>query len=259
MDYGETVFDDLGKLLADSSALAANRRQIPRVLSQVPLQGSVEILERSLSVRDLSIRGAVLKALNRLRSSSPHLDYSEELATKQIRSEALFYYQLFAALQQFRQAHRGGKATALLTRTLEERLKETIDRLFRLLGLRYPPKQIYAAYLAFSHQRSEDFSSALEFLDALLDHDLKSVLLPMIDGSPHLLDIGREVFGVEVPDMETALRQQIHSGDGWLSVCAIATAAELELRSLRPDISRAADTGGPEKTQVARQAMAALA
>ena len=96
-------------------------------------------------------------------------------------------------------------------------------------------------------------------MDNLLDHDLKSVLLPVIDGSPHLLDIGREVFGIEMPTVDTVLRRQISSQDFWLAACAMATAAELRTVSLRDEISRAAASGPLEVERVARDAVDVLA
>ncbi len=257
--YGEALSEDFDELLKDPRAPAQIRRQIPRVLGKVAVQGNVEVLEGCLGVPDLSVRAAVLRALSKLRGAAPELTFSSQLVTEQIRTEARFYYQQFASLERFRKSRPGGKATALLTRTIEERLKDTIVRLFRLLGLRYPPKQIYAAYLAVSHRRPEEFSTALDLLDNILDHDLKYVLLPMIDSSPHLLDIGKEVFDVDVPNLETALRQQIHAGDSWLAVCAMATAAEHRMISLTDDISRASASAEPEVAQVAQASLAALA
>jgi hypothetical protein len=146
-----------------------------------------------------------------------------------------------------------------LARTIEERLTRTIERLFRLLGLRYPPRQIHAAYLAVSQKRSEEFAAALEFLDNILDHDLRAILLPMIDSSPHLLDIGNEHFGVTVPTLESALRQQVDLQDTWLSACTIAAAGELKLKAMKALVDPVAGGDDPVLAPVARGAAAALA
>ena len=88
---------------------------------------------------------------------------------------------------------------------------------------------------------------------------MKEIILPMVDGSPHLLDIGREEFGVNVPDLESAIRHQLRSGDSWLMACAIATAAELNLKAPAPDIAKLPGPAPPEVEEVARNAVAALA
>ncbi len=257
--FGEPVCEALGRILEDPATPLSVRTQIPRVLARIGAQTSVDVLQRHLDSPDPILRTAALKGLNRLREAAPELDFRSDQIRRRIRDEARSYFELYAALVRFRQASPGGKAAALLARTLEERLRRTIERLFRLLGLRYPQKQIHAAYLALSHRRPGKFAAALDFLDNILDHDLKSILVPMIDGSPHLLEIGREQFGVEVPDLETALRHQIRQGDMWLKCCAIAAAAELRLKALAGEIAAAAREGDPEVRRVAESAAARLA
>ena len=257
--YGESVCRNLEEILTDSATPAGIRRHIPRALAAIPVQESVGILRRKLSEPDLTIRYAVLKGLNRIRDTSPQLDYGVDQIRDLILSEAHQYYEIYAALSRFRETQPGGRATALLARTIEVRLNRTIERLFRLLGLRYPPKQILAAYLAVSRKRSEEFATALEFLDGILEYDLKSVLLPMIDGSPHLLDIGHEQFGVKLPTLEEALLQQMRVEDTWLAACAVAAVGELRLRSLAKRVEELAGAGDPVIAPVALSAVAALA
>lgn len=257
--YGEPICDVLGGVLAGRGRDRAIRRHVPRVLAGIPVQKSVDVLRESLGDPDLNVREAVLKALGKLREQVPNLDFGEPQVRAQIRAEAESYFQLYAALTRFREIKPGGKATALLARTIEKRLQQTTERLFRLLGLSYPPRQIRAAYLAVSNRRPEEFASALELLDNILEADLKHFLIPLFDGSPHLLDIGREQFGIQVPDLVVALRQQVQPQDTWLQACAVAAAGELRLRSLAVLIRNLADSQDPVIAPVARQAAAALA
>jgi len=257
--YGEPICEPLGRILRDPGRPEGIRRRIPRVLAAIPAQISVDVLRRSLQDPDLTIRNAVLRSLNRIRNVSQQLDFGDAQIREFILTEAHGYFQLYAALRRFRETSPGGKATALLSRTIEERLTQTIERLFRLLGLRYPPKQIQAAYMAVSQKRSEEFAAALEFLDNILENDLKKVLLPMIDGSPHLLDIGLEQFGVERPNLETALLQQVKQEDTWLAACAISAAAELRLKSLRTTVVEITERNDPVLAPVAESALETLA
>lgn len=258
--FGPQICGALGDILADTSAPMAIRRQIPRVLKLIPRQRSVDVLLTAIGNMDLSLRGAVLKALNRLRESAPELNFENAYVTEQIYREARYYFELAAALAPLRDHKAGaGTAAALLVRTLEERLQRTLERLFRLLGLRYPPKEIYSSYLAFSRRRSEDVTAALEFLDNVLARDIKKVLLPLLDAPEHVPERGRDLFGVEIPDAESALRELIGCGDAWLTACAMSAAAELQFRKLAPEIAQAAECGEPEVTQVAQAVQAVLA
>lgn len=258
-NYKSRILGTLEDVLSDSNAPFAVRRQIPRVLQAIPDQRSVDVLLRGIALPDLTLRATILRALNRMRESYPHLSYSDESLTAQILSEARHYFELNAALAPFKE-HRHPKSVArLLSITLEERLERTIERLFALLGLRYPPKEIDAAWRAVNRGREEELAAAIEFLDNVLDRELKKFLLPLFDASEHLLFRGEELFGVERKDAEGALRELLGSGDEWLVVCAIATAAELNLHSLKKDIEALSSGAGAEVSRVARRAMLQLA
>ncbi len=259
ISYGEPVCSNLLERLLAEDTPPPVRRQIPRVLAGLASQCGAAALERCLAIPETQVRTAVLKALSKLRERAPHLRFHPDRIMEQIRHEARSYYQLYAALARFRRSRPGGPAVDLLARTLEGRLRETLDRLFRLLGLHYPPGPIYAAYLAVVHRRSEELSSAIEFLDSVLDPRLKSILLPLIDGSPYLIEVGRDAFGIELPDLESAIRHQIGFGDPWLVACAIAAAAELRLTGLRAEIAAVAARQDEKVAPVARRAAAALA
>jgi AAA family ATP:ADP antiporter len=200
----------------------------------------------------------VLKALNRLRETALALDYGKPFVGKQILEEARVYYQLHAALAPLRGYKNRCTATGLLAASLEERLKQTLERLFRLLGLRYPPKEIYAAYLAVHHRAHDRSTAGLDFLENVLDREFKHILLPLLEDSVHLAERARDLFGVDIQTPEDAVRRVIHSGDPWLTACAIAAAAELKLHRLAPDIAQAARDAGIEVSHVARAAGVAL-
>jgi HEAT repeat protein len=258
--YGEQICGALSDILLDQTTPMPIRRQIPRVLKSIPHQRAVDVLIAGLEDPDLSIRSTALKALNRLRETADHLQFDNDYITEQILKEARHYYELSAAVAPFNGNSSGGhRAVRLLAGTLEDRLKATLERLFRLLGLRYQPREIYSAYLAVSRKRHEESAAALEFLDNLLERDIKRILLPLFDAPDHLLERGRELFGVQQLTAEQAIRELIGSRDPWLTACAMAAAAELGLRNLAPEIERAAQSAEGDVGQVARAAQALFA
>jgi AAA family ATP:ADP antiporter len=266
--FGEKICGTLADILDDETIPLNVRRQIPRILRLIRTQRSVSVLLHAIGHGDLSIRSAVLKALTGLRMSAPELDYSDDFVSTQVLNEARYYFELNAALAPFRDQKQpdadatGRKlstAASLLARTLEEKLEQTLERLFRLLGLRYPPQEIHSAYLAVRRRRGEDFAAALEFLDSVLEREFKRVLLPLLDRPELALETGKHLFGVEVKDEQSAVGELILSNDPWLVACAMATAAELRLRTLAPDIARVAQRAGTEVTRVAESVATALA
>lgn len=258
--YGAQIAGTLSDVILDEGLPMRIRRQAPRVLKKIPTQRSVDVLLACVGHQDLAIREAVLKALNRLRETDPKLNFEKHFVTEQISAEARHYYELNAALEPFKDRKNSGHTAArLLACTIEERLKETLERLFRLLGLQYPPKEMYSAYRAVARRQHDEATAALEFLDSTLERDLKRVLLPLLDAPEHLHEHGRELFGIENRTAEDAIRELIRSHDPWLVACAMAAAAELGMRNLAPDIHQAAEESRDEVLEVARSAEARLA
>jgi ATP:ADP antiporter, AAA family len=256
--FGERIVGTLGDVLLDTTTPVQVRHQIPRVLRHIPTQKSVEVLFHALNEPDLTLRSSALKALNRIRETKPKLNYGRDSLTENIMKEARYYYEMSAALYPFRETH-DTPAARILYETIEGRLKLTLDRLFRLLGLKYPPREIYAAYLSLSRPKTDEYIAAIEFLDTVLDRELKRYIMPLLDEQARVPQAGRDLFGLVPSDMKTALRELMRSGDSWLVACAVATAAELKATELRTDIEPLARKGGTEVGPVAQSALAALA
>ena len=257
--YGDPVCQTLSAVLLDERQAPRVRRRVPRVLRKIGTQRAVDVLLKGIALTDLNVRTAALKGLNRLREDAPGLDFDGRFLTAQILSEARYYFELSAALAPFRGIGDGRPAVRLLVRSIQERLAGSLERLFRMLGLQYPPKEIYSVYRAIAHREHEAAAAALEFLDNTLDPALKRTLLPILDAPEHVLERGRELFGVKSRTAQDAVREIIRSEDPWLRICATAAAAELGMRSLVPDIASAAQGAGGDFELVARAAGASLA
>ncbi len=256
--FGDKITGSLSDLMNDETVAVAVRRQIPRVLRRIPTQRSVDALLAAINARDLTLRATVLRSLNGLREEQPQLTYGTQPVVAQIHAEAKFYYEMSATLAAFEKKQGDSPAASLLVRTLQDRLRDTISRLFRLLGLQFPPTEIYSAYLAVRRKGSgESYTTALEFLDQVLDRDLKRVVLPLLDSSTNVLERGKELYGVNLPEVEEALRRLMKSGDNWLVCCAMATAGEWKMKQLSDDI-RCLKDSGEEVCAVASQVSATL-
>ncbi len=257
--FGGKIVGTLGDLLDDTTVPLSVRLQIPRVLRLIPAQRAVEVLLSFINTPNLALRSAVLRALNHLRETAPDLDYGTKSVTDQLLAEAHHYYELNAALQAFREQGKPRTPAGLLIATLEDRLKSTLERLFRLLGLRYPPRQIYAAFLAVRAGKRDDQAAALEFLDSTLERDLKRIVVPILDDPASVAQRGADLFGIQMANPEAAMRKLLESGDEWLVACAIATAGQLRLTGVMSEIGAVGSRADGDIPQVARDAMAMLA
>jgi ATP:ADP antiporter, AAA family len=256
--YGDGICGTLSDLLKDESLPMKVRRQAPRILQLIRTQRSVDVLVQAIGHGNLSIRESVLRALNSIRNRRPDLHFHQTFVTSQILAEARYYFELNAALRPLIEQKTPRTAAGLLARTIEQRLQQAVERLFRLLGLRYPPVEIYSAYLAWSRGHGEELGAALEFLDETLDRDLKRVVLPMLDEPDHIEELGRRLFGCASQTAESAIRELIDSDDPWIVACAIAAARELKLSALLPQIRQASRHASEPVRQIADEAMAVL-
>ncbi|HWD99534.1 MAG TPA: hypothetical protein VG345_10870, partial [Bryobacteraceae bacterium] len=256
--YGDGICGTVSDLLNDESLPVRVRRQAPRILKLIRTQRSVDVLVQAIGHGNLSIRESVLRALNSIRNRRPDLDFHQAFVTDQILAEARYYFELNAALRPFVEQTAPRSAAGLLARTIEQRLEQAVERLFRLLGLRYPPVEIYSVYLAWSSGRGDELGAALEFLDETLDRDLKRVVLPMLDQPEHVEELGRRLFGCAPQTAESAIRELIDSGDPWIVACAIAAARELKLSELLPQIRQASRNASESVRRIADEAVAVL-
>ena len=257
--FGPRICGALGDILLDPTTPTAIRRRIPRVLRLIRDQQSVNVLLTALAGADDANSLAILKALNRLRESAPHLKFQSDIVSKQITTEAKRYFEMGSKLGALRTHRAPRTASSLLVRSVEGRMEQIEDRLFRLLALRYSPTEMYSAFLAVRSREPEKVTVALDYLDSTLDRDLKKFIIPLFEGAPRVAKNARDLYGIEAPTEEGALRSLIVATDPWLAACAISTAAERGLRTLLPEIIRVGKQSGPDNAAVAQAAAAALA
>ncbi|MEY3052135.1 MAG: hypothetical protein RLY31_1920 [Bacteroidota bacterium] len=189
-------------------------RRFPTVLREIPTPSSVQLLLELLDMDDPVIRENALHALNALRNRHPHLKPDHREVVRRILHEARQYQDMLPVLYQSiyqRLVHPPERLSASeravlearmgLTRLLEQRLDRSLERIFRLLGLKYPSEDIMAAYADFRSPKEEIRVNALEFLDNLLEPNLKKVLVPIMESAL--------INGVPEPGGPTGLLRKI--------------------------------------------------
>ncbi|HAX41084.1 MAG TPA: hypothetical protein PLF84_05430 [Bryobacteraceae bacterium] len=254
---GSRAVPALAACLDERGAHLARRRRAARLLGSIATQEAVDALLARLDEPDLEVLAAILRALEKQRGGAPGLDYAHEPVRRQVSRGARMYLEIRVSLGYLRGGERG-PATRLLIRTLETRLLRVIRGVFSLLGLRYPPQDMEAVWRAVERGTPAEMANAAEFLDNILDHDLKRYILPLLDEDRPPEQVGLELFGLELRGAQEALGVMIREGDPWLAVCAMAAAAESGFRGLAPVIESAARGAGVRAREVARAALEQL-
>ncbi len=220
--YGPRIAGMLGDVLGDPHCEIEAKREIPWVLGRLATTRSAEILLDHLDHSDRHLKYRCLKALNRMREQNPELPPARPIIVERIVAETRAFYEALA-IQRTLATGGGGPGHSLLNRGLNERLDQNVELIFRLLGLRYPLKDIYSAYAALRGGRADRRASAIEFLDSLLRRDLRSMILPLIEESSteRLMERASREFGFRPVNYEEAMRIVLEQGDVWLRACAV--------------------------------------
>jgi HEAT repeat protein len=256
--YGSAIAGALRDLIEDPGVPRAVRLRLPRVVAMAGDQRAAGELSRLTAASDPDLRHAVLAALARLLRESPGLRVEETAIDGQILAEVRSYYRTWTAMQALKSAG-GGDGIRLLCGTLEDRLRHIFVRLPLLLGLRYDQRGVERAFAALSRPSAEERSAAAEFLETLLQRDLKRMVIPLLDDRTRLASAAKHLFGIDPMSPEAALRELMGSGDAWLVSCAVQGAAELRLAGLRPDVEALQGRSGHEVERVIGQVIPALA
>jgi len=204
-NYGSAIIKELiFKLNYDQ--IQENAKQfIPEIIADFGGQKAINGLFKLLRNKDLIVRLEAARALNVLKSKHPNLKFNKRDVVRLILQECKLYHKTLSAMQVQKQIFIRHEeiitndkdmevfsARNSLIDLLERRLDHGLEQIFTLLGLRYKQKDIEIAYQGILSEKQEIRANALEFLDNLLQPNLKQVLLPLVEEST-VLSSGEDV------------------------------------------------------------------
>jgi AAA family ATP:ADP antiporter len=244
--YGSAILGSLRDCLLDRSVALIIRQSIPRVIGRMDDQQAVDTLCRVLNQVETGLRFSVVRALSKLRARFERLRFSRPVVMTSLLEETRDYYRCHQILHRTR-SRQPTSPDQLLEKTLQEKLDRNLERIFRLLGLCYPPGDMYSAYQGITHTSTSQRASAMEFLDNLLRANEKKYLFPILDDLPLAATIrhGRELFGLAIGSRVDALGQLISGDDSWLKACAIYASSSEGSPELRRSIEKVQDDSDP--------------
>ena len=187
-DYGVEILTFAHEILNDSDKIEIHRK-IPAVAENIESQLSVNFLFELLDSEDFQVRSEALSSLIRLKAKFQFLHFDKKLVIRRILNETRLIQDTLSILylQSKLEKETSADETDLsdarksLIDLLERRLDGGLERVFRLLGLKYPAEEINSAYVSFQSNKSDIRISSIEFLDNLLDTRLKRMLIPIFE------------------------------------------------------------------------------
>jgi ATP:ADP antiporter, AAA family len=241
--YGPEVLAPLGHFLGDQDEDIWVRRHLPATIARIGTQEAVDLLAHALQDRDGFIRYKSVEGLMRLRLSGGDLRFPREAIEQRLQKEARQYFSALTLHHNLFVARRPGASspvsdTVLLARALEEKARRAINRIFLLLGLIYPPKDIDAVRWALEHGEPRAKASASEYLDNVVSGPLRRQIIPALEAMPldEKVRRGHVLLRSRPRDVEETLLHLINEEDQILSASAIDLVRELKEWRLKDDI-----------------------
>ncbi len=254
-EYGERALGTLQDHLNDPTTPLGIRKQIPKVLARIATPQASEVLANCLLQNDPGLRYELLKALNKLRNLDSGLVQPNAQFEDMLNAELMGYYrsfQILAAISPESSASlEGAQAPStpdILARALHERMDHELERIFRLLGLLYPPRDIHNAYAGLVSGHARVRSNAMEVLEHIVRSDLYRTLVCALDPDVSLKDklqFAQRLCHTSVPSKTEALREVLHSEDRWLRACTIHSIGAMRMTELSEDLLRAPHADDP--------------
>jgi ATP:ADP antiporter, AAA family len=258
--YGEQVIEPLAYFMNDQEEDIWIRRHVPSTLALIPSQRSLDVLVGALDNEDGFIRYKAVSAIERLRGARADLHLDPAVIEREIMQESTrafsgltLHYNLFAV---------GGlDPSSLLGRALQEKRDRACDRIFRLLGMIYPPADIAAVKNALAQSDTRLRSGAVEYLDNLLTGEVRRRVMLLVDEMPEADRVkkGNVIFKTRVRDVEDTLAQLVHDEEEVTAAAAIQTVERRELWSLAEDVEHVLAHRNPRDWAVFEAASWALA
>ena len=225
--YGPDALEPVAAIVRDTEAEYSNRVNGARVMGQVAEQKSVDLLLSMLDEVEPPLQFALIKSLSKLRSRGAGLEFDRGLIEQLLQRALRAYFDLLQAIH-FYEDRNGGHAMQLLKRALKEKQDQNTERIFRLLGLQFDPQDMYFAYLGLVSGNRSTRASAIEFLDNLLDRQLKEQLIPLLDplSVDAAIEHGERTFNARMSGEQEVLAFLINNRDPWLRACSLFSTTE---------------------------------
>ncbi len=233
--FGPEIYPLLANCLANPLVDHEIRCLVPDVLESFDSQAAAAVLLDNLNQTDPCIRHEIIRVLYHMRIHNRDLRFDHQAVVHAILQEARCHIHMLAALY-----HQTNVSSASdpalhhlrleLARKIEKRLDVNLDRIFRLLGLKYPIGDISRAYNGVVSDQPDLRANAVEFLDNLLEADLKHTLIPIVETALVNPLIEQTILrvGGQVPSQLDAFSQMLPESDADLQLTALSLIERLQ-------------------------------
>ena len=237
VSYDEDIVPLLAHILHDKGEHLWIRRHIPVTLALIGGAAAVDTLIACLDDPDGFLRFKAIVALERLLRANARLEGGRDVLEAAVVKESSRYYDGLT-LRQNLVRHAPEAQDSVLARALDDKLRRSLDRIFRLLGLLYRVEDVAAARVSIERGGVRQRAAAVEYLDTLLGGVVRKRVIPILDDTPtsEKVRYANLVLKSRPRELDDTLAQLVHDDDPVISVSAIHFASGRGLTSLSEDL-----------------------
>ena len=243
--FGDRVVGTLRDHMVDPETPVAARRALPLVLQQIGTQATHAVLGESLLDPDVEVRYGVISALNKLQEMHPTWRVDPTMLETLLDAEILGHlrsYQMIGALLP------ALTDPAPVMEPLKVAMEQELERIFRLLKLRFPHQDLHSAYVGVQSTNPVVHDNALEFLENILSPQLRTQLVPLLDSAVPTRErvaLAHRMLSAQPPTPSEAVRMLLQSDDPWMKACGAYAIGALGLKALLPELDDLAASPDP--------------
>ena len=193
-NYGKAALNILSDTLNHELTDNQTKKNIIEIVGNIGDIESVNTLFSAMENEDYWLQKDILKALNNLRKNYPLLKFDWSRIVKKLYEEVKLELEIISSLYlqtkiekkeitdyPTEQENKILLARRNLISLLESRMDAGLERIFRLLGLKYPPDDMIEIFNSIQSSKQDLRTNAVDFLDNLLDVNLKKLIIPLIE------------------------------------------------------------------------------
>ena len=190
VEYGDDGLAFLAEAMADETLPHEVRRHVPRSISRFPAPGAIPaLIGRLLDEPDGMVRYKILRGLGRLAAENPDVPIDPAVLAEATRLtlEAAFRlmdWRLTLTRGAADEARRATPGHQLLATVLRDKEVHTVERLFRLLGLRHRGEDFEKIYRGLRSAEAKVRAGSRELLENLLEPPLRGPIVAVVDDVP---------------------------------------------------------------------------
>ena len=190
--YGTPIIDILYLGIKNETIDTENMPYAISVIEKFASQKAISKLIKLTENTEHLLKVEAIEALKRLKWKHPDLIIKDRFIVDNILDECHLYQNTLAAMHsqiiiQYKKKTQNTEPTnetiarKALINLLEQRLDRQLQRMFRFLGIKYPPNDVDPILNTILNGKEEQRIHAIEFLDNLLDKQLKKELIPVAE------------------------------------------------------------------------------